>query len=106
MHEESRRAAQRRFVEEPVELRFDHSSLQLFGESRNMSETGMLIVAEDPKPPGTPIRFIFPQFQGRAEVVWRRESEEGALMGLRFTQMDLRDRAALARILRHAAPYL
>ena len=49
--------ARRRVVHLTVELTFDRSALRLFGESQNMSQTGMLILSEDPKPPGTPVRF-------------------------------------------------
>lgn len=97
--------APRRIVERDVELRIEGSTLRLFGESRNVSETGMLVVAEDPKPPGTPIHFLCHDFQGRAEVVWWREAEEGALLGVRFTHMDPRDRDTLKRLLKYAARY-
>jgi c-di-GMP-binding flagellar brake protein YcgR len=99
------RPAPRRIVELPVELRFEGSTLRLFGESRNLSRTGMLVVAEDPKPPGTPIWLRLDEFEGRGEVVWRRESEEGALLGVRFTALTPQDRRAIDRILRDAPPF-
>ena len=58
--------APRRSVWLPVELSFEHSELRLFGISRNLSQTGMLILSEDPKPPGTPVRFEFEEFAGEA----------------------------------------
>jgi len=97
--------APRRYVKEPVELRLPHTPLQLFGESRNLSESGMLVVSEDPRPPGTVVRFRFYDFEGWAEVVWGRQSEEGPLLGLRFVDMDREDREALSEILRKAGPY-
>ncbi len=94
--------AARRNVRLPLELRFERSELRLFAESRNMSQTGMLVVSEDPKPPGTPVRFQFDDFRGTARVVWRREDVEGSLLGMRFTGMEARDRHALIRILRES----
>lgn len=101
----SGRPAPRRIIEREVELRFPCSTLRLFGESRNVSETGMLIVSEDPKPPGTPILFLFRDFQGKAEVVWRRESEEGALLGLKFTHLEPPARQALEKMMEYAPRY-
>ncbi len=98
----SNRPAPRYPVERDVELRFDGSNLRLFGESRNLSATGMLIVSEDPKPPGTPIRFLCRDFRGRAEVIWWREGKGGALLGLRFTHLEERDREVLTKLLGRA----
>ncbi len=95
----------RRNVRLPVELTFEQSELRLFGESLNMSQTGMLVVSEDPKPPGTPVRFQFDDFRGVARVVWRREAEEGSLLGMRFTALSREGRAALIRILRESPRY-
>ena len=89
----------------PVELTFDRSALRLLGESQNMSQTGMLILSEDPKPPGTPVRFRFDDFQGRAEVVWRREAPDGSLLGMRFTALGQRGRITLTKILRESVVY-
>ncbi|GEM_PF-3518240 len=97
--------APRHFVNEPVELRPERTPRQIFAESRNLSETGMLVVSEDPRPPGTVLRFKFYQFGGWAEVVWRRQSEEGPLLGLRFVEMSPEDRAQLRRLLSRSGPY-
>lgn len=97
--------APRKIVERHVELRFPGSTLRLFGETRNLSESGMLIVAEDPKAPGTPVHFLLRDFQGEARVVWRRESEEGALLGLRFTHLDAQAQEAIQEELKYAARY-
>lgn len=101
----SDRPAPRYFVERDVELRFDRSTLRLFGASRNISETGMLIVSEDPKPRGTPVQFLCRDFRGRAEVVWWREGEDGAFVGLRFTHLEERDREVLRNVLKRAARF-
>ena len=97
--------APRHFVREPVELRPELHPRQIFAESRNLSETGMLVVSEDPRPPGSVLRFRFYEFGGRAEVVWRRQSEDGPLLGLRFVEMDPGDRARLRRVLHRTGPY-
>lgn len=97
--------APRRIVERHIELRFPGSTLRLFGETRNLSETGMLIVSEDPKAPGTPVQFLLRDFQGEAQVVWRQESEEGALLGLRFTYLDAGAQEAIREELKYAARY-
>jgi hypothetical protein len=96
----SQRPAARRNVRLPVELTFGQSALRLFGESRNLSKTGMLVLSEDPKPPGTPVRFEFEGVRGHAKVVWKREEMEGSLLGIRFTGLGSRSRATLVRILR------
>ena len=101
----SQGSARRREVQLPVELTFDQSVLRLLGESQNMSLTGMLIVSEDPKPPGTAVRFRFDDFEGRAEVVWRREGYEGSLLGMRFTALGQNDRVHLVRLLKESVPY-
>lgn len=98
-------SAQRREVQLRVELTFDRSMLRLSGESQNMSLTGMLVVSEDPKPRGTPVRFRFEDIEGRAEVVWGRESYEGSLLGLKFTALGQDDRVKLVKILRESVPY-
>lgn len=101
----SRRPAPRRIIERDVELRSTDSGLRLFGESRNLSQTGMLVVAEDSRPPGTRLQFLCHDFQGYAEVVWRQESEEGVLLGLRFLDLAPGGRRFLSRKLRYAARY-
>jgi hypothetical protein len=101
----SDRPAPRRILQRDVELRTGPSGLRLFGECQNLSETGMLVVAEDGRPPGTRLQFLCHDFQGYAEVVWRQESEEGVLLGLRFLHLDPRDQAVLARKLKYAARY-
>lgn len=101
----SGRPAPRRIIQRDVELRTLQSGLRLFGESRNLSETGMLVVAEDSRPPGTRVQFLCHDFQGQAEVVWRQESEEGVLLGLRFLHLAPESRRFLSRKLRYAARY-
>lgn len=97
--------APRRILQRDVELRMAGSGLRIFGECRNLSETGMLVVAEDSRPPGTRLQFLCHDFQGYAEVVWRQESEEGVLLGLRFLHLDRTDQAVLTRKLKYAARY-
>jgi hypothetical protein len=70
-----------------------------------MSLTGMLVVSEDPKPPGTVIRFQFDEFRGQAKVVWRREDRQGSLLGMQFMGLQPPDRAALNRILSDSIPW-
>lgn len=99
--------APRRAVRLPVDMRFGRSDLLLSGTSRNMSVTGMLVLSEDPKPPGTPLHFKFDDFEGWGEVVWERTAEEGgAFLGLRFTALSPKDRRALVRLLTDAPPWM
>ena len=96
-----RRKSPRYEIELPVDMRFGRSDLLLSGRSVNMSGTGMLVHSEDPKPPGTPVYLRLDEFEAWAEVVWQRTAETGgALLGLRFTQLNQADRQALVRLLR------
>ena len=89
-------------IDLPVDMRFGRSDLRLFGRTVNMSATGLLILSEDPKPPGTPVHLKLDEFEGWAEVVWQRTAEVGgALVGMRFTRMDADDRSKLEDLLRN-----
>ena len=72
--------------------------------SVNLSETGMLVLAEDARPVGTHLRFQFPDFQGIGKVVWARESEPGVhfleLMGIEFFPLDRSARKVLEGLLK------
>lgn len=84
-------------LEMSVELTFNNSARVVDARSVNISETGMLVRTEVDHPPGTGVRFdVVRRFGGRGEVVWSRETEEGAvLMGLALS----RSRYALVELL-------
>ncbi len=87
-------------IELPVELFHGESDKPFLGVSVNLSETGMLIVAEETRPRGTLLRFGFHQFGGSAEVIWIREDEEGeTLLGVKFLALKRGARKTLKRIL-------
>ena len=75
----------------------------LLGNSSNISETGMLVLAEEARPVGTHLRFQFPEFQGMGQVVWTCESEPGVqflmLMGIVFLPLEPHDRKVLDELL-------
>lgn len=70
----------------PVELIFEDSRFTFFAISVNISETGVLLLSEEPRPSGSLIRFeFFPQLNGKGEIIWTREAEEGGtLLGMKF----------------------
>ena len=75
----------------------------LHGDSLNISKTGMLMLAKEARPVGTPVRFRFPHFQGVGEVVWTREAEPGVqflmLLGIKFLPLEPYDRKVLDELL-------
>jgi hypothetical protein len=98
--------APRKEVTRHVDLTFGRSDLRLSGTSRNMSTTGMLVLSEDPKPPGTPVHFRFDEFEGWGEVVWQRTAEEGgSWLGMKFTSLASEDRRRLLVLLADAPLY-
>ncbi len=83
-----------------VELISRESEEAFLAVSVNISETGMLVLSEEPRPRGTPLHFEFHQFGGTGEVIWNREDEDGGmLLGVRFLALKRRDRKTLNRIL-------
>ena len=87
-------------VELPVELSSEESGEPFLGVSINLSDTGMLVVADEPQLRGTPLRFDFQQFGGTSEVIWTREDKvRGVLLGMKFLSLKRRDRKTLCRIL-------
>lgn len=97
----TRRLAPRYEIELPVDMRFGRSDLQLSGRTLNLSASGILIHCEDPKPPGTPVHLKLDEFEAWGEVVWQQTAEVGgALLGMKFTHLNERDRQALVDLLR------
>ena len=90
-------------LEMPVGLMLDDSGHGFLGRSVNVSRTGVLVLSEETKPPGTVVRFKFPEFKGLGEVVWTQESEPGsgffALLGIKYLDLLLRDRKVLEDLL-------
>lgn len=103
--ESFRKPAARMIVEMEVEFSPERSTHVVGGECQNLSETGMLLLTDDPFPPGTPIRFRSHRFQGRAKVVWRLEVREGTLLGIEFTELSDADREALRGVIRRSVPW-
>jgi hypothetical protein len=85
----------------PVVLRAGASETFLSAESVNVSETGMLIHADDQWPPGSELSFEFsPDLQGRAEVIWTREADsKGTLLGMKFRSLQEGARKALVQLM-------
>jgi c-di-GMP-binding flagellar brake protein YcgR len=96
----------------PVELTEGREEARFQGVSVNISESGMLVRAEQERPRGTTLSFSFAPFGGTAQVIWIRqlveEQEEGAagtLLGMKFVSMKRHDRKTLVRML-NAPPSL
>ena len=70
------------------------------GVTRNISESGMLVVSTAMRRRGSPVQFESSIFSGGAEVIWTREDHEGEmLLGLKFIELSNRDRNALHKLL-------
>lgn len=96
----------------PVELTEGREERRFRGVSVNISESGMLVRAEEERPKGTRLSFSFAPFGGTAQVIWIRplteeavEEASGTLLGMRFVSMKRHDRKTLVRIL-NAPPSL
>jgi hypothetical protein len=90
----------------PVEIGDPGNGASFRGISLNLSESGMLVQAEEERPRGTTLRFEFAPFGGTAMVIWTRRTNPdergphaGVLLGMKFLAMDRQDRKTLNRIL-------
>ncbi len=92
----------RKDIAVPVRLVFTGGAI-LLGDSVNISNTGMLVLAEEARPVGTHFRFQCPDFKGMGEIVWTRDSEPGVqflkLLGIKFLPLEPSDRKALDELL-------
>ena len=65
----------------------------------NMSLTGMLVLSEEARAPGTLVRFNFSEFEGMGKVIWTRDYQPGvrflALLGIEFLPFEPVDRKVL-----------
>ena len=82
-------------IELDVRLIHEDSNTEFHGVSKNMSETGVLVLTERQEPRGTRLGLEFPAFKGEGEIIWTKATDEGALLGMRFLSMGWRDRRAL-----------
>lgn len=95
-------------VEQPVVVKFDRLGDFEKMAACNLSQTGMFLAAERPKPPGSILDFEFQLgddlalVRGRGEVVWTRREGQGenqpAGMGVRFFRMDETGKDVIRRI--------
>ncbi len=78
--------APRKDIDVPVALTFDDPPERCIGSSRNMSSTGMLVLSQGERPPGTRLSFESLPLSGTGEVVWSRPSGAGraTFLGMRF----------------------
>jgi len=93
-------------IELPVEMGEPGNGAPFRGVSLNMSESGMLVRAEEERPRGTTLRFEFAPFGGTAMVIWTgqvprsgRGEESSVLLGMKFLGMKRQDKKILRRIL-------
>ena len=100
-----RKPAPRMLVEMEVEFSSQRSPHLLVGECQNLSESGMLLLTDEPLSPGTPIRFHTERFKGRGVIVWRLEVQEGTLIGIEFQGLESTQREAVRGVLRRSVPW-
>ena len=88
-------------LEMSVELSAGEDGTVSVGHSVNISETGMLVFSQDPRPRGTVIHFVVgPRFKGSGEVIWTRNADAGgAFLGLRFRPLPRGARKTLLGLL-------
>ena len=85
-------------LEREVKIRVPQFDTFVTEYSSNISTTGMFILTNNPKPPGTVVAFEFSVaddwklIRGQAQVVWVRHRAEGPEqppgMGVRFVELD------------------
>ena len=85
-------------LEREVKIRVPQFDTFVTEYSSNISTTGMFILTNNPKPPGTVVTFEFSVaddwklIRGQAQVVWVRHRAEGPEqppgMGVRFVELD------------------
>jgi uncharacterized protein (TIGR02266 family) len=97
-------------LERKVILKFHHFGGFFIEYSANVSQTGMFIKTDAPKPPGSV--FIFEIWlgdenklvHGVGEVVWIRSEDDGADrpagMGIRYLKIDDESRVVVQRVIR------
>jgi hypothetical protein len=76
------------------------NDLQLFSRVQTLSMGGLFISVHNPPPVGTKLRLAFavPDGTVRAEAIVRH-AVPGRGVGVEFTQMDLKDKLLLQRLL-------
>ena len=85
--------APRTDIDLPVSLSFENSNDRLFGTSKNISTTGMLVLAKESGQPGTRVSFESVPASGVGEVVWSRMDDGGEnWIGLRIVELARGDR--------------
>ena len=88
-------------IELDVRLIPEDSNIEFHGVSKNMSETGVLVLTERQEPRGTRLGLEFPVFKGKGEVIWTRETEKAdALLGMKFVSLSRKDRKSLLSLLK------
>jgi uncharacterized protein (TIGR02266 family) len=102
-------------LERQVAVRFQRFDEFVTVVSKNLSQTGMFIQTEEPRPSGSQFEFVlqlgedFNLVQGQAEVVWSRRTSEGpdrpAGMGIKFVSLDKTSEGVLLRLIeKHVEP--
>lgn len=85
----------------PVILTLADSQRSVVGTSENISETGVLIRAEEIAPLRSVLHLDFSLFSATAEVIWSREVEDesAVLLGMKFIELSREHRGILLRLL-------
>jgi len=100
----SGRGAERSALKAPVLVRYESVIDFVEMQSLNVSLSGMFLTTDDPLPQGSVLSFRFELvdgyvlLEGQAEVVRRVTTGIVKGMGLRFTELDQRNRAFIQRI--------
>ena len=81
-----------------IELIFEDYGPTIQGVSENISETGVLVRASGIARQGTTVRLEFKEFGVHAELIWRKETRDGILLGMRFLSIEWGNRNALTHV--------
>ena len=79
-----------------VALTFEGSGATVRGVAENISDTGVLVHSPIIEPLGTVVRLEFKEFNAKGEIIWTRETDEGALLGMRIVSMGWRGWQAIS----------
>ena len=82
--------APRKNIRLEVALTFEGSGVTVRAVAENISETGVLVRSPIMEPLGTVVGLVFREFKAKGEIIWTREIDEGALLGMRIVSMARR----------------
>jgi hypothetical protein len=81
-----------------IELICEDCEPMIQGVSENISETGVLVRTSGIARQGTTVHLEFKEFGVHADLVWRKDTRDGILLGIRFLSIGWGDPKALTHV--------